>query len=343
MASGIALSDVRRLAGERMGRICRICRVCNGRACAGEVPGMGGIGTGAGFMRNVDALASIKVNMRTLHEASTPDCSISLFGHRLELPVLGAPVAGAKINFKGLIGEYELAHGIIGGCVDAGTIGMTGDGGDPIVYQSGIEVLHEFEGQAIPVVKPGLNHEIIKKFKAAEDAGAVAVGMDVDAAGFVNMRLLGAPVGPKSRGELQKLIGSTKLPVILKGIMTPDEAELAAECGAQGIVVSNHGGRALDHTPGVADILSEVAKPVKGELIVFADGGVRAGIDVLKFLALGADAVLVGRPLAIGAFGGGRDGVRCILDTLRNELEVAMILTGCASLRDIGPHVLASL
>lgn len=343
MTSGKTMSEIRKLAKEKAGRICRVCRVCDGRVCAGEVPGMGGIGTGAGFIRNVDALASVKVNMRTLHGAGEPDCSISLFGHQLKLPVLGAPVAGVKINFKELIGEYELAHAMVGGCLDAGTLGMTGDGGDPEVYQAGIKVLHEVGGQAISVVKPGPNEQIIKKFKAAEEAGAVAVGIDVDAAGFVNMRLLGAPVGPKSQDELQELISSTKLPVILKGIMTPDEARLAVKCGAAGIVVSNHGGRVLDHTPGVADVLSEIAESVKGELVVLADGGVRRGVDVLKYLALGADAVLVGRPLAIGAFGAGREGVKCVIDKLQSQLEVAMILTGCASLADMGRHVLANV
>ena len=135
MVSKISISETRKRAGERMGQICRVCRVCDGRVCAGEVPGIGGIGTGASFMRNVDALASVKVNMRTLHEAKDPDCSISLFGHSLRLPVLGAPGAGAKINFQELIDERELADAIVGGCLDAGTLGMTGDGGDPKVYK----------------------------------------------------------------------------------------------------------------------------------------------------------------------------------------------------------------
>jgi NAD(P)H-dependent flavin oxidoreductase YrpB (nitropropane dioxygenase family) len=343
MASEITMSEIRKRASERMGQICKVCKVCDGRICAGEVPGMGGIGTGASFMRNVDSLGEVKVNMRTLHGVKEADCSISLFGHHLLLPVLGAPVAGVKINFQERIGEYELAHAMVSGCLDAGTIGMTGDGGDPNVYQSGIEALHAFGGCTIPVVKPGPNDQVISKFKVAEEAGAIAVGMDVDAACFVNMKLLGATAGPKTDDELKALIGSTRLPVIIKGIMTPDEAELAAKCGAAGIVVSNHGGRVLDHTPGVADVLSEVAKPVKGKLVVLADGGIRRGVDVLKCLALGADAVLVGRPLTIGAFGGGREGVRCVLTQIQSELETAMILTGCASTRDIGPRVITSI
>lgn len=342
MNQGAQLTEIRKRAKERMGGICRVCRICDGRTCAGEIPGMGGIGSGAGFIRNVEALASVKLNMRTLHGAATPDLRISFLGQTLSLPVLGAPVAGVKINFRGLVGEKELATAIVGGCLDADTLAMTGDGGYPEVFESGIAVLRELGGRGIPVIKPGPNQDIIRKLKIAEEVGALAVGVDVDAAGFVNMRLLGAPVGPKPPKELRELTRSTRLPVILKGIMTPDEAEIAAECGAAGIVVSNHGGRALDHTPGVADVLSDVAKPVKGRILVLADGAVRTGVDVLKYLALGADAVFVGRPLVVGAFGGGREGVRCVIDSIREDLGVAMILTGCASIADIGPRVLAA-
>jgi 4-hydroxymandelate oxidase len=107
-------------------------------------------------------------------------------------------------------------------------------------------------------------------------------------------------------------------------------------------VVSNHGGRVLDATPGTAEVLPEIAAAVGPGLLVLADGGVRSGGDVLKMLALGADAVLVGRPVAIGAFGGGAEGVRLVLDQLRAELEVAMILTGCGVVEQAGPRLLWS-
>lgn len=334
------LSELRRRAKERMGGICRVCRVCDGRACAGEVPGMGGIGTGAGFIRNAEALAEIKLNMRVLHDVAEPELGVTLFGIPLELPVLGAPVAGVKINFREIISEADLAAAMVGGCLDAGTLAMTGDGGHPEVFESGIAAIREAGGRGIPIIKPGPNGDIIRKFRAAEAAGAPAVGIDVDAAGLVNMRLLGAPVGPKSPQDVRELAESTSLPLILKGIMTPDEAEIAAECGAAAIVVSNHGGRALDHTPGVAEVLPGIARAVKGRIIVFADGAVRSGVDVLKYLALGADAVLVGRPLAVGAFGAGRAGVARTVAAIRDELRVAMILTGSPRIRAIGPQVL---
>ena len=164
--------------------------------------------------------------------------------------------------------------------------------------------------------------------------------MDVDGAGLVTMALMGQPVGPKNKEELIEIISSVDMPFILKGIMTLEEAKLAYEVGASAIVVSNHGGRVLDSTPGVADVLPDIAKEMKGKITIFADGGVRRGVDVLKYLALGADAVLVGRPVIVGAFGGGEKGVQLVLDTMAKELKQAMILTGCENLEEIKPSIL---
>ena len=99
-------------------------------------------------------------------------------------------------------------------------------------------------------------------------------------------------------------------------------------------------GRVLDHTPGTAEVLSQIARAVGRDLVVLVDGGVRSGLDVLKMLALGAHAVLVGRPLAVGAIGAGVDGVRLTLEQMHSELKVAMIFTGCASVCEIGEEAL---
>jgi isopentenyl diphosphate isomerase/L-lactate dehydrogenase-like FMN-dependent dehydrogenase len=166
------------------------------------------------------------------------------------------------------------------------------------------------------------------------------VGIDVDAAGILPMRAAGQPVGPKTVAELKELVRSTPLPLILKGIMCLEDALAAREAGAAAIVVSNHGGRVLDHTPGTAEVLPQIARAVRGDMVVLADGGVRSGVDALKMLALGAHAVLVGRPLAVGAVGAGAEGVRLILEQMRSELKVAMIYTGCAGVSDIGEGAL---
>jgi isopentenyl diphosphate isomerase/L-lactate dehydrogenase-like FMN-dependent dehydrogenase len=117
--------------------------------------------------------------------------------------------------------------------------------------------------------------------------------------------------------------------------MTVDEAMVALDAGARAIVVSNHGGRCLDHTPGTAEVLPAIADRVKKRMTVLADGGVRHGADVLKLLALGADAVLVGRPVIRGAHGGGVEGVQVVLEKIRMELAEAMVLTGTRSVRDV--------
>ena len=166
------------------------------------------------------------------------------------------------------------------------------------------------------------------------------MGIDVDAAGILPMRAAGQPVEPKTVAQLKELVQSTRLPLILKGIMCVEDALAAREAGAAAIVVSNHGGRVLDHTPGTAEVLQQIAQAVRSDIVVLADGGVRSGVDVLKMLALGAHAVLVGRPLATGAIGAGADGVRLILEQMRNELKVSMIYTGCASVSEIGEGVL---
>ncbi len=125
------------------------------------------------------------------------------------------------------------------------------------------------------------------------------------------------------------------LPLVLKGILTREDAELATEAGVDGIIVSNHGGRQLDGVPASLDALPEVVEAVAGRVEVMVDGGVRRGTDVLKALALGARAVLVGRPYLWGLAVAGEEGVRSVLETLRDELGLAMILSGRASVADV--------
>lgn len=335
--------ELREVAREKLKGYCRVCPVCDGRACAGEVPGMGGTGTGSSFRANVEALARYRLNLRTLHGAKNPDTSLTLFGKKLSTPILAAPMTGVSYNMGGALTEREFIGMIMAGARAAGSIGMCGDGGDPEFYNSGLEAIAEQGGHGIPIIKPREQKAIIERIRRAEEVGAPAVGVDVDGAGLVTMALYGQPVGPKTAEELKELVKSTRLPFIVKGIMTVDEALLAAEAGAAAIVVSNHGGRILDHTPGAAEVLPEIARAVKGRVTILADGGVRSGVDALKLLALGADAVLVGRPLVIGAFGGGAEGVKFILEKYTDELRQAMILTGCASLKDIDSRVLQPL
>lgn len=140
--------------------------------------------------------------------------------------------------------------------------------------------------------------------------------------------------------DVEWLRGVTKLPVVIKGIVRGDEARRAVSIGVDGVVVSNHGGRQLDTSVPTIDALPHVADAVGGRAEVFVDGGVRRGLDVVKALARGARAVLVGRPVLWGLAVDGERGVARVLEILHHEMDNAMALCGCPTVGDIGPHLL---
>lgn len=333
-------SEVKKEAKVNLNGSCRVCKVCNGIACAGEVPGMGGKGTGNAFTENITALEKYKLNMRVIHDAKKPDTSTELFGKKLDIPVMAAPVSGTTLNMGGKYNEEDYISWVVGGCLDSNIYPMVGDTAVDSFLITNLKVLKEFNGEGIVFIKPWENKNIIEKIKLAEEAGAFAVGVDIDACGLITLAMHGKPVMPKNVEEIKEIVASTKLPFILKGIMTVDEAILAVEAGVDAIVVSNHGGRVLDETPGVAEVLPEIAKAVKGKVKILADGGVRTGVDVLKLIALGADAVLIGRPFVTASFGGQREGVKTYIDGLKGELKSAMVLTGCKDINSISERVI---
>jgi 4-hydroxymandelate oxidase len=133
------------------------------------------------------------------------------------------------------------------------------------------------------------------------------------------------------------------LPIVVKGLLTAEDARLACEHGAAAVVVSNHGGRQLDGVPGTIDVLAEVVEAVDGRAEVFLDGGIRRGTDALKALALGARAVLIGRAMLWGLAVDGEGGVRHVLELLRAEIELGLALLGCCSPAEVTPtHVARS-
>ena len=141
--------------------------------------------------------------------------------------------------------------------------------------------------------------------------------------------------------DLQWIRDEWKGPMVIKGILDPDDARDARAFGADGIVVSNHGGRQLDGALSTAKALAAIAEAVKGDMTIFADSGVRTGLDVIRLLALGADGVLIGRAYMYALAAGGADGVRKLLAILEKDMKTAMVLTGVQSVRDIGPDILA--
>lgn len=137
-------------------------------------------------------------------------------------------------------------------------------------------------------------------------------------------------------GDLEELVAECDVPVLVKGLLTPEDAELAVQHGAAGVVVSNHGGRQLDRALASGDALPEVVDAVAGRAAVLVDGGIRRGVDVAIALALGADAVLVGRPALWGLAVGGEQGAARVLEQLRAELELTLALCGCTSPDELG-------
>jgi len=322
------MKEIKDNARELMKGFCRVCPVCDGRVCAGEVPGMGGVGTGSAFKENIAALADVKFNMRLIHNITQPKTAIRFLDRDLALPVLAAPIGGVAFNMGGKLSEEDYIQAVIEGCADSKTLGCTGDGVPDFIHQAGFSAIEKCGGNGIPFIKPWEDRELYDKLEMAEKTGARMVGIDIDAAGLVTLRKMGRPVTPKPVEELARIIRSTPMKFILKGIMTPDQARLAIEAGADAIVVSNHGGRVMDHTPGTAGVLPAIASAVAGRLAILVDGGVRSGADVLKMIALGADAVMIGRPISVAAMGGLKEGVSTFLETIRTELVQGMVMTG---------------
>lgn len=342
------MQEIRAKAKERMKGFCRVCPICDGKSCVGEVPGMGGLGTAASFKANVEALRQVRLAMRCLHSVKEPDLSTNLLGLRLSMPVLAAPIGGIAFNMgcteDGVVTEQSYAKAIIDGCRQAGILGCGGDGVGDVVHQSAFDAIAQAGGWGIPFIKPWDSAELDQKITKALALGCRIIGMDVDAAGLITLRKQGRPVSAKTPQELRSLtarLHEAGVAFMIKGVMTVEDALLAVDAGVDALVVSNHGGRVLDHTPGTAEVLPAIAQAVAKRCTVLVDGGVRDGSDVLKMLALGADAVLIGRPFSIAACGKLQEGVFTYAEQLRSQLTQAMTLTGCPNIGAAGAHLIA--
>ena len=336
------VQEIRTKARERVKTRCRVCPVCDGKACAGEVPGMGGIGSGMSFRNNVMALASWRLNMRVLHDANSPDTTLNLWGRKLSLPVFAAPVGTVGRNLGSGMADEEYNDHLFSGCVAAGTLASTGDVPDIAMFGKFMAQVRGRGASVVPFIKPWGRDAVAARMDMAREAGCDICGMDVDAAGLTILRTLEAPVAVKTPGELAEIIACAHqrgMKFIVKGVMTVDEAEAAADAGADAVLVSNHGGRVLDCTPGTAEVLPEIAETVGDRTVVMVDGGIRTGTDVLKVLALGAKAALICRPVAVMLHGDVENGVPAYFANLKDELTQAMRLTGCKDLASIDANV----
>ncbi|HEY9207005.1 MAG TPA: alpha-hydroxy-acid oxidizing protein [Candidatus Methanoperedens sp.] len=306
--------------------------------------GLRGIGQGLTYLANFSALSRYRLKKRLISKHEEPIIETAFLGTKVSMPILGAPMSG--LSYVSNTTEEDFAYNILEGCKVAGTIGCTGNTSrDYEMIHPAIMALKKVNGHGINIFKPQSQEVLIDLIKQAENEKAVAVGIDIDGAGSVNFALSGKPVYRKTIDELKELRSSTRLPFIIKGVMCTEDALAAAEAGADVIGVSNHGGRVLDSGFGVADVLPGIVRAIRDidnnkRIVITADGGVRTGFDVIKMLALGADFVLVGRPLAREVISSGVEGVKRILEYLKTDLEIAMIMTSCNTLKDINEGIL---
>ena len=330
--SKLTVKEVYARAREALYPTCRVCPQCDGIACAGGA--IGGVGSGMSFQNNFTSLQRVKLNMRTLVDdpelEKKPDTSTIIFGRKLSFPALAAPMGPVVLALNKGIKEDVYYDAIIGGCVDAGAGGGIGNNANLTldVFKRHCKYIEAVKGQALMGLKPRPADKMIPLFEYLEQAGTMMVTIDTDSGGRY-------PVS-----DMTKIVKATKIPIVVKGIMTIDDARRAADTGAAGIVVSNHGGRRLDHTPGTAEVLPAIADEMKGKLTIFIDGCVHYGTDVLKYLALGADAVLVGRHILRAAYGSGREGVALFMNTMQAELASAMSMTAVANIKKINREII---
>ena len=297
---------------------------------------------------NVEAYRSIRLVPRQLRDVSKLDTSVTLLGTRLAHPILLAPTACHKLAH--VDGEVGTARG-----ARAAGAGMVLSSYSTIpVEQVAAEKPSLFWFQ-LYVQDRAYTEQLVRRAVAA-GATAIAVTIDTPVGGPRNRQqragfqfpknlphISGAtaehPLTWKDLEWIQRSAGS--VPIFLKGVLHPDDADLGVKAGAAGIMVSNHGGRNLDTALATIDALPAVVDKDGGRVPVMVDGGIRRGTDVLKALANGATAVMIGRPYVHGLAVDGSAGVEAVIGILRRELEMAMALSGCATLKAANRGILA--
>jgi 4-hydroxymandelate oxidase len=324
-AAAVSLRDVEAIAAEKMSR--EAWEFINSGA-ADE----------ATVRRNVEAFQALLLHPRALEDVSRIDTRVTLFGRELAHPILISPTA---------------SHGLVHPDAEAATAqGAAAAGSTLVVSTFSTKPLEEIAKaargplwHATYVMKDrGVTKDLFGRAKAA-GFEAIVIPVDSPVVGardrehrtyrFKDRKPLSFsdyPANywryPTTWKDIEWARSATDLPLILKGILHPDDAVRAIDSGASAVFVSNHGGRNLDTLPSTIETLPEIAQAVAGRVPLLLDGGIRRGTDVLKALALGARAVLVGRPSLYGLAMGGAAGVTAVINILRNELDMAMALTG---------------
>lgn len=301
---------------------------------------------------NRESLEKIRLRPRVLVDVSNLDTRVNLFGQWLPFPILLAPTALQRLYHP----EGELATASGAGVAEA----------TYVVSSYTTTALEEIASAATQPLwfqlylesDRGLTRDLVQRAEAV-GCRALCVTVDLPVIGVRNrMKRVGFKVPPEMKlpyikapfqgvpvtwKDLEWIQSLTSLPVLLKGILNPDDADLAIRNGVSGIIVSNHGARDLDSTPATIDALPHIVDTAADRVPILMDGGIRRGTDVLKALALGAKAVLIGRPYCYGLGVAGAEGVCQVVNILRSEFETAMALTGRPSLKSIDPSAIWSM
>jgi len=305
----------------------------------------------------------IRLAPRVLVDVSEIDVRTQILGQQFELPVLLAPAAFHRLCHA----EGELAT--VAGANQSGASMVLSSFSTVAVEEITAAAKHPVWFQLYFQEDKGLTQEMVRRAEAA-GCKALCVTVDTPVLGarlresrtqfelpkdfkLPNLNLGAVSHRPKRSAiysellnprlnwkDVEWLCSVAKIPVLLKGILNPLDATLALNTGVAGLIVSNHGARNLDTLPSTAEALPRVAEKVGGKLAVLVDGGIRRGTDVLKALALGANAVLIGRPYLYALAVGGAAGVARVIEILRTELMMAMALTGHTAIKQIDRTVL---
>jgi 4-hydroxymandelate oxidase len=296
---------------------------------------------------NIDAYRSLRLVPRQLRDVSTLNLGVDLLGHRLGHPILLAPTACHKLAHAD--GEVGTARG-----ARAAGAGM-------VLSSYSTAPVEDVAAEKPPLfwfqlyVQDRAYTERLVRRAVAAGATAIAVTIDTpvsgarnrqDRSGFAFPKNLphisgNRPEHPLTWKDLEWIQRAASVPILLKGVLHPDDADRGVKAGAAGIMVSNHGGRNLDTAVPTIDALPAIVDKVGGRVPVIVDGGIRRGTDVLKALAYGARAVMIGRPYVHGLAVNGAQGVEAVIGILRHELELAMALSGCPTIASIDRGILA--
>lgn len=317
------------------GPYCKVCPVCNGRGCGNAMPGPGCKFPGNTAARNYDKWQEICVNMDMLCPNTDPDISFEMFGHKFSAPIFAAPLGALDMHYGDKYKDQEYNSILVPAAHKYGILALTGDGVNPEIMKSAVEDMKKIGGMGVPTIKPWNKEFVFEKLDILNENNIFAAAMDVDGAGLPFLKKMNPNAGSKSVEEMKEIISYARMPFIIKGIMTAKGAEKAVESGAAAIVVSNHGGRVQGACPSTAEVLPSIVKAVKGKITIIVDGGIRSGVDVFRALALGADAVLIGRPILTSIYGAGEEGFNIYMDKIVGELKSTMTMCGAATLKDI--------